>query len=110
MTQDTGSSAIPDDDRLWAALCYPFYLIIPLIVLFTEEQKEKDFVRYHAVQALILHIISLVVMAMLLVSIIGWCCLPFVWIVLLWPAYEAYQGKYVEIPVITAFAKNQKWF
>jgi uncharacterized membrane protein len=109
MTQQTVSPGIPDDERLWAALCYRFYFVIPIVALLVEEQKSKEFIRYHAIQALIIQIISMVLMAILLVSIIGWCCLPLVWLGSLWPAYEAYQGKYLEIPILTDFARNQGW-
>ena len=109
MTQQTGSPEIPSDERLWAALCYPFHFVIPLVALLVEEQKNKKFVRYHAIQALMLQIILLVLMAVLFVTVIGWCCLPLIWLGTLWPAYEAYQGNYFEIPILTDFAKNQGW-
>jgi uncharacterized membrane protein len=31
------------------------------------------------------------------------------WLVTLYWAYEAYQGKYFEIPYLTQFARGQGW-
>jgi hypothetical protein len=32
-----------------------------------------------------------------------------IWLVSLWPAYKAYQGEYMEMPVVTDFIRNQGW-
>ena len=65
MTQQTGSPNIPNDELLWAALCYPIFLVMPLVALLIEEKKNKAFIKYHATQALILQVILLVVMGIL---------------------------------------------
>jgi hypothetical protein len=40
---------------------------------------------------------------------VGSLCAPLVWLVTLWPAYESYNGKYLELPFITKLMKGQGW-
>ena len=47
---------ITSDDKLWAALGYPIF-IIALIMLFMEEKKNRPFIKFHAVQALALNVV-----------------------------------------------------
>jgi uncharacterized membrane protein len=111
---------ITSDDKLWAALGYPIF-IIALIMLFVEGKKDRPFIKYHAVQALavnvfiwlieiVLGILSAALAAVTfgLGGLIG-CIAPLVWLVLIWPAVLAYQGKYFEIPVVTKFLRDQHW-
>jgi uncharacterized membrane protein len=109
MTQQPTSSTTTHDDLLWAALSYPVFFVIPIAALLMEDKKVRPFIKYHATLALILQVILLIVMGIFSVTVIGICCLPLIWGVTLWPAYEAYQGKELEIPVITDFARNQGW-
>jgi uncharacterized membrane protein len=37
------------------------------------------------------------------------CIAPIVWLILIWPAILAYQGKYFEVPVVTKFLRSQHW-
>ena len=46
---------ITSDDKLWAALGYPIF-IVALIMLFVEGKKDRPFIKYHAVQALALNV------------------------------------------------------
>jgi uncharacterized membrane protein len=105
-----GSPDITSDDRLWAALGYPIP-IIPIIVLLMEDKKNRPFIRFHAVQSLALNIVLWVVYFILTFVSFGILslCAPFVWLVTLWPAYVAYQGKYQDLPVITNFIRKQGW-
>jgi uncharacterized membrane protein len=109
MTQST-SPDITSDDKLWSALGYPIP-IISIIVLLMEEKKARPFIKFHAVQSLAFNVVVWV--AILVISLItlgfGAICAPILWLVTLWPAYESYNGKYLEIPVITNFIKNQHW-
>ena len=98
------------DDRLWAALGYPIP-IVALILLFMKEKKDIPFLRFHAVQSIAVNI-AIWVLIVVLVSItfgIGGICAPLLWLVTLWPAYDAFKGNYTEIPVITKFLKDQGW-
>lgn len=107
MNQSTDTS-ITSDDKLWAALGYPIF-IIALIMLFVEGKKDRPFIRFHAVQALALNIVLWVVIIILSVTVILAICDPILWLVMLWPAILAYQGKYFEVPVLTKFLRDQHW-
>jgi uncharacterized membrane protein len=48
-----GMDDITSDDKLWSLLGYVFP-IIAIIALIMEDKKARPFVKYHAVQALIL--------------------------------------------------------
>lgn len=89
------------DDKLWAALAYVFSPLIPIILMFMEDKKNRPFIRAHNAQALVLGIISV---------ISYWFCVGFlVLLYQLYCGYQAYQGQTVEIPVVTNFVKNQGW-
>jgi uncharacterized membrane protein len=64
---------------------------------------ERPFIKAHNAQALVMGIIYIVLTA----GTIG--CGSIFWLVLLYWAYKAYQGEYIEIPVVTEFVKNQGW-
>jgi uncharacterized membrane protein len=99
---------ITSDDKLWAALGYPIF-IIALIMLFVEGKKNRPFIKFHAVQALALNVGVWVVAIILgFIPVVG-CISPFFWLLLLWPAILAYQGKYFEVPVVTKFLRDQHW-
>jgi uncharacterized protein len=110
MTNPTENPEITSDDKLWAALGYPIPLI-PIIVLLMEEKKNRPFLRFHAVQSLAFNIVLWVLFFILSFVTFGIAaiCAPVVWLITLWPAYEAYQSKYLELPVITNFIKKQGW-
>ncbi len=108
MTQQPLSTDITSDDKLWAALGYPIF-IIALIMLFIEGKKDRPFIKYHAVQALALNVALWVVVIILsFIPVVG-CITPIVWLIMLWPAFLAYQGKYFEVPVVTKFLRDQHW-
>ena len=110
MTNQSFSPEITNDDKLWAALGYPIP-IIPIIALLMEDKKERPFIKFHAVQSLVFNIALWVIIFIIsIVTLgIGAICAPLIWLITLWPAYEAYQEKYTELPVITNFIKNQGW-
>jgi len=111
-----------DNDRLMALLAYLISVIVPLIILLSEEMKKRPFQRYHAIQSLGLSVVYVVyeIVACLLYTlltavsagILG-VCLWILWFLPLIPmiyyAIKAYQGEYVEIPVLTNFMKQQGW-
>ena len=109
-TPPIGNTDITSDDRLWAALGYPIP-IIPIIVLLMEDKKNRPFLRFHAIQSIILNIAIYIVITLLTALTLGFggLCAPLVWLVTLWPAWDSYQGKYTQIPVITDFMKNRGW-
>ncbi len=103
MSEQFSSADISSDDKLWAALGYIFSPIIPIILLLMEEKKARPFIKFHAVQS----IAAFVVIFILATVTLG--CGSIVVITMFYWAYKAYQGEYVEIPVITNFIKNQGW-
>lgn len=102
---------VSDDDKVWAFLSwFPYVGWIPAIIaLLIEPQKDRSFVRYHAIQALTANVALGALSIVLTGTIILACLSPFLWVVLLYPAIEAYQGEYVSIPVVTDFCKSQGW-
>lgn len=106
MTEQPGS--VTSDDKLWSALGYPIPLIA-IIVLLMEDKKSRPFIKFHAVQSIILWVVLTVLMFVLTITVVGAICAPFLWFVCLWPAYDSYKGNLTEIPVITKFMKNQGW-
>lgn len=107
---DQFAPEITSDDKLWAALGYPIPLIA-IIVLFMEEKKNRPFIKYHAVQSIVFNVALFVAIFLLSAVTLGFgaICAPLLWLVVFWPAYESYQGKYMEMPVISNFIKNQGW-
>jgi uncharacterized membrane protein len=99
---------VTSDDRLWAALGYPIG-IIAIIMLLLEERKDRPFIRYHAVQSIVLNVVLWALMVISAVTVIGALCAPVFWLVTLWPAFDSYNGNYTELPIITDFIRNQGW-
>jgi uncharacterized membrane protein len=98
---------ITQDDRLWAALSWipisPLWPVFAIVALVLEEKKDRQFIRYHAVLSLATGVI------LIPLSIVTCGCAALVYIVFFYWAYLAYQGKTVEIPFLTDFARNQGW-
>ncbi len=110
MSEEFTPTDITSDDKLWAAVGYPIPLI-SIIVLLMEEKKNRPFIKYHAVQSIAFNIVLYVLIFLLSLITLGFgaICAPLLWLVVFWPAYQSYQGKYLELPVITNFIKNQGW-
>lgn len=109
MTNQTmAPSDVTSDDKLWAALGYPIF-IIAIIVLFMEDKKNRPFIKFHAIQALAVNVALWILILVLSVTVILALCSPLLWLVTLYFAYLAYQGKYFDLPVITNFIKSQGW-
>ncbi|MGB5933511.1 MAG: DUF4870 domain-containing protein [Anaerolineae bacterium] len=113
---------ITENDKLMAALSYIIVAIVPLIILLSENLKDRPYQRYHAITSLALMVVFIIYEAVISLfycgatvitgGILGLC----LWIVFFVPfipalyyAYLAYQGQYFDIPVVTDFIKNQGW-
>ena len=120
MTQAPINPEITSDDKLWAALGYPIG-IIALIMLFVEGKKNRPFIKFHAVQALSLTVLLILIEILVnifqavfrntdvgICGLVG-CVLPILWLLLFWPGILAYQGKYFNIPMVTNFLRGQHW-
>lgn len=100
---------VTSDDKLWAALAYVFTPLVPIIILLIEDKKNRPFIRAHNMQALIWGVVFYIVVGITSAFLIGLCLWPLGLLLQLYWAYKAYQGNYVNIPVLTDFAKNQGW-
>lgn len=99
---------ITSNDKLMAALSYPIG-IVAIVILLVEDMKSRPFQKYHAVQALAVNVI-LVVLGLALSWTVILACVPLLlWLVTFYWGYEAYQGKSFEIPGLTPFLKGQGW-
>jgi uncharacterized protein len=110
MAQQFGTSAdVTSDDKLWALLAYIFSPIVPIILLLMEDKKNRPFIRAHNMQALIWGAAVAIIGTVTSAIFIGLCILPVGWILAIYWGIQAYQGKYVTIPVLTNFIKQQGW-
>lgn len=105
----TDQPQVTSDDRLWAALAYVFTPLVPIVLLLVEGKKDRPFIRAHNMQALAWGVVFYILVSILSVFVIGLCLWPLGFLLQLYWAYKAYQGEYVQIPVITDFVKNQGW-
>jgi uncharacterized membrane protein len=102
---------LSSDDKLWAALSWIPWVgwILAVIALLIEPQKNRPFVRFHAVQAIGANIILGILSMVLGITVILACIAPLLWLVTIYPAIKAYQGEYLEIPWLTDFCRGQDW-
>ena|SRR5919108_329667 len=102
---------VTSDDKLWSALSYVFAPIIGIIVLLMEDKKSRPFVKFHAVQSIVVSIAFWILATIITTVTIGFggLCVPVLWLVFLYWAYQAYQGNMVNIPGITNLVKGQGW-
>ena len=107
MTANTPGD-LTSNDKLLAAVSYPIPLV-GIIILLSEAMKSKPFMKFHAVQSIALGLVVFVVASILGVTVILACLAPLVWLVTFYPAWKAYQGEMVELPVLTQFINNQGW-
>lgn len=115
-----------ESDRLWGLLAYLSQVIVPIIIpvlmLILDPNKDRPFQRYHGIQSLgflvvlaVYEVLAGAVFAILTVVTLG-CLAAILWILFLVPivpaiyyGYLAYQGKRFEIPYLTPFMRNQGW-
>ncbi len=100
---------ITDDDKLWSLLSWIFAPLVPVIVLLLEDKKNRPFIKYNAINALIFSVIAYVLGTVLSFIIIG-CVIAVAGLIYqIYCGIQAYNGKTVTVPVITDFAKKQNW-
>ncbi len=105
----TYEDEITSDDKLWALLIYVLSPLVPIIILFLEDKKNRPFIREHNMQALILGLANIILGFVLSFTVILACVPLLVWIYMIYLGIQAYQGKSVTIPLITDLVKNQGW-
>ncbi len=102
---------LTDDDKLWGMLSWlPFIgWILAIIALVMEPQKDRPFIKHHAVQSLAAAVVLFIVSAILGFTIVLSCLSIFLPLVTIYPAIKAYQGEEIEIFWLTDFCKGQGW-
>jgi uncharacterized membrane protein len=111
MSEQPVNPELTSDDKLWAALSYVFAPLVGIIALLMEDKKARPYIKFHAVQSIVASIAFVVVAIIISVVTLGFggLCVPLLWLVFLYWAYQAYQGQNVKIPVLSDFIKNQGW-
>lgn len=110
MTEDfIPENDVTSDDKLWALLSWIFAPLIPIIVLLLEDKKDRPFIKYHAMHALVLVIVGWVISGILSAFIIGCFVYAALLIYQIFLAVQAYNGNYVTVPLLTDFLKGQDW-
>ncbi|MFQ6102434.1 MAG: DUF4870 domain-containing protein [Anaerolineae bacterium] len=98
-----GGGEVTDDDKLWALLSWLLWPVA-IIVLLMEDKKSRPFIKYHAVNSLAYSVVW---------YIVGTITVGCLWVVgaiyAIYVAIKAYQGEWVEVPVISNFVRNQGW-
>jgi uncharacterized membrane protein len=101
--------SITSEDKLWALLSYLFTPIVPIILLLMDDKKDRPFLKAHYPQALAYGVILYILSFALSFVIVGICIgLAGLVMSIIW-GIKAYNGEYVEIPVLTDFVKKQGW-
>jgi uncharacterized membrane protein len=108
-TPNMAGGDVTSDDKLWALLAYVLTPIVPIIILLMEDKKNRPFIKAHNMQALVIGVANFILGFILSFTIVLACVPLIVWIVCIYWGIQAYNGKYVTIPVVTDFCKNQGW-
>lgn len=109
MNETPMSPEITSDDKLWSLLTWIFTPLVPIIIMLMEDKKNRPFIRAHNGQALVVGLINIVLSLALGWTLVLSCVPLLVWIGCIYWGIQAYNGKYVTIPVITDFVKKQGW-
>ena len=100
---------VTSDDKLWALLAYVLSPIVPIIILLMEDKKDRPFLKEHNIQALVVGVLIVILSIVIGWTVIGACIPGLLWLVMVYWGIQAYQGKSVNIPVVTDFVKRQGW-
>jgi len=107
---NTAGGDVTSDDKLWALLAYVFSPLVPIIILLMEDKKNRPFIKAHNMQALVTGVVLDVILMIISAVTCGLGAILFIaWAVMIYWGIQAYNGKYVTIPVVTDFCKNQGW-
>lgn len=107
MTDQFADPGVTSDDKLWSALSYIITPLLGIIVLLMEDKKSRPFIRFHAVQSIVLGIAAFIIIPIIGTVTLG--CGFILYFVFFWWAYKAYQGEMFEVPVVTNLIKSQGW-
>ena len=110
MSAQPPTTSDPNNEKLMALLAYLLAPIVGIIILVSDSMKSNPVLRKHAVQSIAYAVVAIIISVILSITIILSCLFWLPYIPLIIFAIQAYQGKDVNIPVITDFCKNQGWF
>ena len=115
------------DDRLMSALAWLTMVLLQLpivsvIQLLSTTTKDRPFQRQHAVTSLLFYVAAIVYefVAVIVYTILGaltlGCGYACLWVIFFLPhalglyyALQAYNGKLLELPVLSNFGRQQGW-
>jgi uncharacterized membrane protein len=102
---------LTSDDKLWAFLAYIPLIgwIAAILALVMEDKKSRPYIKFHAIQGLILAVINGVVSGILSFVVIGICTAIALAVYSLYVGWKAYQGETITVPFVTDFIKSQGW-
>ena len=100
---------VTDDDKLWALLSWIFSPIVPIIVLLLEDKKVRPFIKYNAIQALVVSVVGYAISAILSIVAVGCFTGLALFVYVIYLAIQSYQGNWITVPVVTDFCVNQGW-
>lgn len=102
---------LTSDDKLWGLLAYLPLIgpIIGILILVMEDKKSRPFLKFHAVQSLILHVVNGVLASVLSFVVVGVCTAIAGTVYMIYVGWKAYQGETITVPFFTDFIKKQGW-
>jgi uncharacterized membrane protein len=103
MSEHTIDPNLTSDDKLWALLSWLFWPVA-VIMLLMEDKKSRPFIKYNAVLSLA-YAVPLYVLGTITVG----CLLAVGGIYAIVLAIQAYQGQWVNVPMLSDFVKKQGW-
>ena len=109
--EDRGKTSVGVQANLAALFCYLPYIGIIAAILFVILEKESKYVRFHAIQSIIVSGFFIILSSVLgMIPVIGWGLLPIVGIVgiILWIILmvKSYQGEYFKVPIAGDIAEK----
>ena len=106
----TQSPSSDSNAKLMALLAYIIAPIGGIIILVSDNMKNDPVLRKHAVQSIAYAVVEIVLAIILTVTVILACLAWVPYVPLIIWGIQAYQGKEINIPVVTDFCKKQGWF
>lgn len=103
MTQHRMDADLTQDDKLWALLSWLLWPVA-VAVLLMEDKKSRPFLKYNAVLSL-----AFTVVLYVLGTITAGCLLVVGGIYAIYLAIMAFQGNWVEVPMLSDFVRKQGW-
>jgi uncharacterized membrane protein len=110
MSNQTGKTSIGLEPNVAGLLCYVLWWVSGLVLLLLE--KENKFVRFHAIQSIIVFgAVTVLNIILPYIPFIGWALASIVglaavvlWIILM---IKAYQGEMFKLPIAGPIAEKQ---